>query len=82
MKTPLALIQVSYHTSRGQNLRPWMVIKTTAAACGHRAHKIVYLRKPTTEEREAMRPCLDREGKVYELEDLMDKAWRYEQLQH
>lgn len=78
MKTPLALVEVSYHHPKtGANSREWVVVKTEAAARGLDAHRVVFLRDPTEAERASVEACASRSimtPKVFTLSEMLARA--------
>ena len=84
MRSPLALLEVSKHDTRtGRNTREWVVVRTADAARGSRAHRIVFVRDPTPEERDIVELALyDSEAsvKIHSLKLLLEKSWMYDDL--
>lgn len=83
MRSPLALLEINQHDQRtGRNTREWLVVRTAGAARGMPAHRVIFLREPTPEERGTVEACLapGRIAASHSLKDLLEKAWAYEEL--
>lgn len=77
MRTPLALVEVSYHHPKtGANSREWVVVKTEVAARGTVGHRVVFLRHPTETERASVEACVAESSEQLKVFNLLDMLAR------
>jgi hypothetical protein len=56
MRSPLALLEID--NLRGKPGRVWKVIRSSVSARGHKAYRVVWVRKPTPQDEATVTPCL------------------------